>query len=113
MRMVDSMAASFATGNAPGSPRHTGQTCVFGSAPKVVAQPQNIFEAVPNSTCVSRPMTGSYFASTSSYDSVVMSELRNACKDGRGGRLEGGGDLEAPVVLERGCHDLQSDRQPV
>ena len=59
MRIVDSMATAFATGSAPGSPRHTGQMCVFGSAPNSVEQPQNIFDAVPSSTCVSSPMTGS------------------------------------------------------
>ena len=64
--MVDSMAFSLATGSAPGRPRHTGQVCVFGSAPNSVEQPQNIFDTVPSSTCVSRPKTGSYVASASS-----------------------------------------------
>ena len=59
MRMVDSIAASLATGSAPGRPRHTGQIWVFGSAPKSVAHEQNIFDAVDSSTWVSRPMTGS------------------------------------------------------
>jgi hypothetical protein len=59
MRIVASMAAALATGSAPGRPRHTGQVWVFGSAPNVVEQPQNIFEAVPSSTCVSSPMSGS------------------------------------------------------
>ena len=53
MRMVDSIAVSLATGSEPGRPRHTGQIWVFGSAPKVVAHPQNIFDAVDSSTCVS------------------------------------------------------------
>src|SRR5437762_2954471 len=56
------MAVAFAVGSAPGRPRHTGQTCVFGGAPKSVAQPQNIFDAVPSSTWVSSPITGSYLA---------------------------------------------------
>ena len=64
--MVASIAAAFATGSAPGSPRHTGQVCVLGSAPKVVEHPQNILDAVPSSTWVSRPMTGSYRVRTSS-----------------------------------------------
>jgi hypothetical protein len=59
MRIVDSIAWAFTDRQAPGRPRHTGQTCVFGSAPNVVSHPQNIFEAVPSSTWVSRPMTGS------------------------------------------------------
>jgi hypothetical protein len=57
--MVASMAASLATGSEPGRPRHTGHVWVLGSAPNVVEQPQNIFEAVPSSTWVSRPITGS------------------------------------------------------
>ncbi len=66
MRIVDSMAAAFVTGSEPGRPRQVGQVCVFGAAPKVVEQPQNIFETVPSSTCVSRPNTGSKFVSASS-----------------------------------------------
>ena len=77
MRMVDSIACALTTGSAPGSPRHTGQVWVLGSAPKVVSQPQNIFDAVPSSTWVSRPMTGSNCASASAYgttsDTVVLS----------------------------------------
>ena len=57
--MVASMAARLATGSEPGRPRQTGQTWVFGSAPKSVGQPQNILVLVPSSTCVSRPITGS------------------------------------------------------
>src|SRR5512133_1966481 len=62
-----STARALTTGSAPGNPRHTGQTWVFGSAPNVVAHPQNIFVAVFSSTCVSRPRTGSYEATASSY----------------------------------------------
>ena len=65
IRIVDSMAFSLTTGSAPGSPRQTGQVCVLGSAPNAVAQPQNILLAVPSSTWVSRPMTGSYSPSAS------------------------------------------------
>jgi hypothetical protein len=64
-RLVDSIACALTTGSAPGSPRQTGQVCVLGSAPKVVSQPQNIFDAVPSSTCVSSPMTGSNSSSAS------------------------------------------------
>ena len=53
------IAFSLATGRLPGRPRHTSQTCVLGSAPNSVEQPQNIFDAVPSSTWVSRPITGS------------------------------------------------------
>ena len=64
--MADSTPFALTTGRAPGRPRHTGQTWVLGSAPKVVAQPQNIFVAVPSSTWTSRPITGSKDASASS-----------------------------------------------
>ena len=67
MRTVDSIAFSLTTGSAPGRPRQTGQVWVFGSAPNAVAQPQNILLAVPSSTWVSRPMTGSNSARASSY----------------------------------------------
>ncbi len=53
-------ASSLATGNTPGKPRQTGQTCVFGAAPNSLAQPHHIFDFVLSWTCVSRPMTASY-----------------------------------------------------
>ena len=54
MRHCSAIAASVAnsttfllsTGNAPGIPRHTGQTLVFGGAPKRVEQEQKILVAV-------------------------------------------------------------------
>ena len=57
--MAYSIASRFTTGSEPGRPRQTGQTWVFGSAPKAVGQPQNILVLVPSSTWVSRPITGS------------------------------------------------------
>ena len=66
MRIADSIALALATGSEPGSPMHTGHTCVLGSAPNSVGHPQNILVAVPSSTCTSRPITGSNAASTSS-----------------------------------------------
>ena len=65
-RIVDSTAVRFSTGSEPGRPRHVGQTWLLGSAPNVVSQPQNILEAVPSSTCTSRPSTGSNVATASS-----------------------------------------------
>ena len=59
IRMADSTAVRLTTGSAPGSPRHVGQTCVLGSAPNAVGQPQNILVFVDSSTCTSRPRTGS------------------------------------------------------
>src|SRR5512134_1829609 len=57
--MPYSTARRFRTGSAPGSPRHTGQTCVFGGAPKRVLQPQKILLAVRSCAWISRPITGS------------------------------------------------------
>ena len=41
------------SGNAPGSPMHTGNTCVLGGAPNAVLQTQKILDAV--SSCARRP----------------------------------------------------------
>ena len=81
IRMVYSIAARLVTGSEPGSPRQTGQTCVFGSPPNRAGQPQNIFVTVPSSTCVSRPMTGSYRVSASSNGTSAAPAwpLRPAC----------------------------------
>jgi hypothetical protein len=38
--------SSLKTGSDPGKPRHTGQTCEFGSLPNFVEQPQNILDFV-------------------------------------------------------------------
>ncbi len=48
--MADSTATALTTGSEPGSPRHTGHTWVLGSAPNLLAQPQNILVAVDSST---------------------------------------------------------------
>ena len=66
IRIADSRPAPLSTGSAPGRPRHTGQTWVFGSAPNPVGQPQNILVAVFSSTCTSSPSTGSKAAIASS-----------------------------------------------
>src|SRR5579871_2496728 len=74
---ANSTAFLFRTGNAPGSPRHTGQTFVLGGAPNWVEHPQNIFVAVRSWTWTSRPITGSYFARTAgeSWVSVAIEEI--------------------------------------
>ncbi len=41
-------------------PRQTGQTLLFGAAPKALAHPHHIFDLVLSWTCVSNPMTASY-----------------------------------------------------
>ena len=43
---VSLIASLFATGSAPGYPRQTGHTFVFGSQPVFSRQPQNIFVRV-------------------------------------------------------------------
>src|ERR1700722_18317825 len=60
--VANSTARRFSTGSAPGKPRHTGQTLVFGGSPKCVEQEQKILLAVRSWTCTSRPITGSYLA---------------------------------------------------
>src|SRR4051812_2398354 len=57
---ASSTARAFRTGSAPGKPRHTGQTCVFGGAPNAVSHPQKIFVRVDNCAWISSPMTASY-----------------------------------------------------
>src|SRR6478672_6004376 len=61
-RTANSTARWFSTGNAPGNPRHTGQTLVLGGAPNCVEQPQKILVCVSSWTCTSSPITGSYFS---------------------------------------------------
>ena len=57
---TSSTARLLMTGSAPGRPRQTGQTWVFGGAPSyAVEQPQNIFEAVRSWQWTSMPMTAS------------------------------------------------------
>src|SRR5689334_20223588 len=100
MRMADSTAASLTTGSAPGSPRHTGHTWVFGSAPNVVAQPQNIFVAVFSSTWVSSPRTGSYAVTASSYGTTAsrVSMAISGSLRQLGGAVQ---QRRAPAVQER------------
>src|SRR5713226_748047 len=73
-RIAISTASRLSTGNAPGSPMHTGQTLVFGGAPKLVGQPQKILLAVASCTCTSRPITGSYLEITSGEGSSATGE---------------------------------------
>ena len=54
-----SITPRFSTGNAPGKPKHTGHVFEFGSAPKLVGQPQKIFVSVASCTCISIPITAS------------------------------------------------------
>ena len=63
---ANSTAFRFSTGRAPGSPRQTGQTLVFGGVAKTGRAGQKIFVSVRSWTWTSSPMTGSYFARRSS-----------------------------------------------
>src|SRR5437870_13299185 len=58
---ANSTALRFKTGKAPGNPRQTGHTLVFGGLPNRVEQEQKIFVAVRSCTWTSSPITGSYF----------------------------------------------------
>jgi hypothetical protein len=58
VRMVSSTALRLGTGNAPGKPKQTGQTRVFGGWPYSTAQPHHIFVRVRRWTCISMPMIG-------------------------------------------------------
>src|SRR6476660_1036694 len=85
-RVPSSTARRFSTGKAPGRPRHTGQTWVFGAAPKLVGQPQNIFVSVRSCAWNSSPMTAS-----------------NANDHARAsGARAGGGDLQANLRVDVG-----------
>src|SRR5271157_2974760 len=69
---ANSTALRFNTGRAPGRPRHTGHTFVFGGSPNRVEHEQNIFDAVNSCTWTSSPMTGSYFARRASETAGVV-----------------------------------------
>jgi len=57
--MPNSIARRLTTGSTPGIPWQTGHVWLFGGAPKLVGQPQNIFERVRSWAWTSRPMTTS------------------------------------------------------
>src|SRR5271157_6164611 len=103
---ANSTAFRFNTGKAPGSPRHTGHTFVFGGSPKRVEQEQKIFDAVRSCTWTSSPMTGSYFARTSSETAGVVAipgdyNWPSWWSDGRLVRLPGGDARRSIAGLPR------------
>ena len=53
-------AASFSTGNTPGSPKSTGQAKLFGGAPNWLAAAEKILLCVASWTWTSKPMTASH-----------------------------------------------------
>src|SRR5215831_19345609 len=69
---ANSTAFRFSTGNAPGRPRHTGQTLLLGGAPNRVEHPQKILVCVRSWTCTSSPITGSYFSRTAAEIRVLV-----------------------------------------
>src|SRR5579864_8789346 len=71
-RTAKSTALRFSTGRAPGRPRQTGQTLVFGGSPKRVEHEQKILLTVKSWTCTSSPMTGSYLARAATEVSGVV-----------------------------------------
>src|SRR6058998_2584985 len=107
-RMAISTASRLSTGNAPGSPMHTGQTLVLGGAPKLVGQPQKILLAVASCTCTSRPITGSYLEITAGEASSATGEdigtIIGACKSGDKIKCAGheSGQIHRPPILALG-----------
>src|ERR1700683_3056767 len=76
-RAANSTAFRFNTGRAPGRPRQTGQTFVFGGSPKRVEHEPKIFEAVSSCTWSSSLLTGSYLARRCSDNAGVVSIARD------------------------------------
>ena len=76
-RVANSTALRFSTGSAPGKPRQTGQTLVFGRSPKCVEQEQKILVAVSSWTWTSSPMTGSYLDPAARETSVVATIIHH------------------------------------
>src|SRR5689334_8289100 len=130
--MADSTPVALTTGSEPGMPRQVGQVCELGAAPSSVEHPQNILVLVPSSTWTSRPMTGSYVARASSYDtssSVVVVTVKTSLsaqqdvvvaqapelpvEDGEAGDDGGGGhgrvDEAQRVVFRAGLLGLLGD----
>src|SRR5713226_2514252 len=76
--MPSATALRLRTGSAPGYPRQTGQTCVFGGAPNVVGQAQKIFERVRSRACTSRPMTASQSVTAGDYREALQWRMPRA-----------------------------------
>ena len=112
-RAANSTAFRFNTGKAPGSPRHTGHTLEFGGSPKRVEHEQKIFDAVNSWTWTSSPITGSYFASTSSETAgvgVISGDYkppwrveRRAPRPAHGGTAASGCPAERSSAVRRRC----------
>src|SRR5436190_22457382 len=101
-------ARALATGSAPGSPRQTGQVCVFGGSPNDTSQPQNIFVRVASWTWISSPITGSKPPPPPML--AAASDTRPAPVE-RERQLESVGRVEHGVLAERRTGELQADGQ--
>src|SRR3982751_2429608 len=77
-------APLLSAGSAPGRPRHTGQTWVFGGAPNAVEQPQKIFVLVRSWAWTSSPMTGSQSPTGLTAEAPSLAARWRARRHGRG-----------------------------
>src|SRR2546428_11360693 len=82
--MPSSTARRLTTGSTPGIPWQTGHVWLFGGAPKVVGQPQNLFDRVRSCAWTSRPLTGSIVAEAA-WSVLTVGGL----PEGRGGSVLG------------------------
>src|SRR6185312_14354400 len=103
--MASSTAWRLRTGRAPGRPRQTGQTLVFGAAPNSTGQPQKIFVLVPSCTWTSSPITVSYLASTSSATAIADMLLIVTARVAKGSTGRGGPGAQTPSPSVRGQHE--------
>src|SRR5690606_23500937 len=112
-------ASRFSTGSVPGSPMHTGHTCVLGSAPNLVLQPHHTFASVSSSAWISSPMTTSYSVTGFTIVSVAIDVNLLARPPGPAGAcrprqlLVRVRRLQHLRVAEGRADELQPDRQPV
>src|SRR5213078_1904943 len=124
--MPNSTARRLTTGSAPGIPWQTGHVWLFGGAPKVVGQPQNIFERVLSCAWTSSPMTTSQSVGPVSASPVLtgggLSEVRRgsvrSCparppRAPRGRLLVRVRGAQDAGLVERSADELQTDRQPL
>jgi len=88
-RVANSTALRFRTGNAPGKPRQTGQTWVFGGRPKRAEQEQKILLSVKSWTCTSSPITGSKpvrIGTSTGEDAVTVNDYKVRGRRGLGAK---------------------------
>src|SRR4029077_19948808 len=106
-RAASSTARRLSTGSAPGRPRQTGHSAVFGSAPNRVEQPQKILVAVSSCAWISSPMTGSKAGTQREIvPRIAPLRLHDAFEDGHHGGIE----LGPRASLEFGDGFARRDR---